>query len=114
MKKSNLITILILSIVCLLPLLGSAQNDTQHQNGPQAVINYKTPQKINPLIEKVNELTDGDAILTELVIYEISKIKTTNIHRVVQDEDFNDLSSQLKKEGIKQSEVIEIINRLKK
>tara|TARA_B100000809_G_scaffold172593_1_gene169863 strand:+ start:283 stop:609 length:327 start_codon:yes stop_codon:yes gene_type:complete len=88
----------------------AAQDNSQ----PEALATYKTPQKANPLIEKINDLTGNDDLLTEQVVFEIRKNQTTKIKRMVTDNDFNNLSEELKKEAIKQSDVIVIIKSLKK
>ncbi len=107
--------ILFFSLICLLPLLGSSQtNDQPSPTVPRAVVTYKTLPKTNLFIEEIKELTDADDLLTEEVISEIRKTKSTKIKHVVTADEFNNLSAELQKEVIKESEVIAIIETLKK
>lgn len=101
------------SIMCS-SLSAQEQNGVSQTLEPQAIVTYKMPQKINSFIEQIKELTEGDDNLTEQVIYKIRQIKNSSIKRVIVDEEFDVLSSEMKKEAIKQSEVMEIIEQLKK
>lgn len=80
---------------------------------PQANVTFKTIQKPNPLIEQVNILTKGDDVLTEKTILQIRTTKSSSIKRVVADNEYNLLSKEIQLEGIKESEVIIIINSIK-
>ena len=93
---------------------GNVQTTSNEVSEPKAVITFKTSQKSNPLIQKINELTNGDEILTEKVIANIQQTNTVKIKRVVSDNDFKSLSTELKQEAIKESDVIIIINQLRK
>ena len=112
----NMKNILSLFTICLLPLLGISQNNTQtpSSTGPKAVITYKTLPKINIYLEEIKELTNADDFLTEQVVFEIRKTKSTKIKHVVTDNEFNKLSKELQQEAIKKSEVVAIIETLKK
>ena len=117
-KKRTLITFIFFAITTA--LFSQSQTDEKKSNNsieksvPKAIINYKTPQKVDKFIEKINELTNGDDLLTERVVFEISQIKTTNINKVVNDKEFNNLTAEIKKTAIKESEVIDIIQILNK
>ncbi|MBN2776378.1 MAG: hypothetical protein JXR36_01970 [Bacteroidales bacterium] len=80
---------------------------------PSAVVSYRTPRTISPMILKVNELTNGDDVLTEKVVAEIYKQKNISIKDVISDEDFSKMSVGEQAICISESEVIQIINRLK-
>lgn len=90
------------------------QTKSSEVSEPKAVITYKTSQKSNPLIQKINELTTGDEMLTEKVIAYIQQSNTKIIKQVVSDNEFNFLSTELKQEAIKESEVMVIMNQFKK
>ncbi len=90
------------------------KEDFSSQKNPQAKIIYKSQQKPSQLIEQVNILTNGDDVLTEKTIFEIRKLKSTTILRIVSDNEYIQLSKELQQEAIKESEVVKIINQLKK
>ena len=81
---------------------------------PKATVTFKSPMQINPFIKQINDLTNGDDNLTEKVIYKINQTKNTTIRRIVSDDKFDLLSETEQKDAIKQSEVKEIIEILKK
>jgi len=117
-KKRTLITFIFFAFS--IALFSQSQTNEKNSNtsvekaSPKAVINYKTPQKVDKFIEKINELTNGDERLTEQVVFKISQLKTTNIKVIVSDNEFNNLSVIRKKEAIRESEVIDLIQILKK
>ncbi|HBF87768.1 MAG TPA: hypothetical protein DDX39_03920 [Bacteroidales bacterium] len=112
--KSGIITFFFSCIFNSAIVAQQLDENLQIQSEPKAVVNYKTSPQINPLISQVNELAGGNDELTERVIFQIRQTKNTAIRRIVLDNEFETLSEELKKDAIKQSEVVEIINRLKK
>lgn len=92
----------------------NSEKSTSETSQPKAVITYKTSLQPNQLIIQINEITKGDEALTEKVIAFIHQTNTTTIKRVVNDNDFKSLSAEMKQEAIKESDVIIIINQLKK
>jgi hypothetical protein len=90
------------------------QKTSEKETTPQAVVHFKVQPLVNPFILKINELTEGDDVLTEKVIAQIQQSNSIIIKRVVSDSEFNSLSTELKQEAIKESEVIKIVNQLKK
>jgi hypothetical protein len=74
----------------------------------------KTQKLPNPLILKINELTNGNDLLTEKVVAYINQTNIKKIKRVVSESEYNLLSNDMRQEVIKESEVIRIINLLNK
>jgi hypothetical protein len=91
----------------------SVQNQKSITKEPSAVVSYQTPRTISPMILKVNELTNGDDVLTEKVIAEIYKQKNIKIKDVISDDDFRMMSVGEQAICVSESEVNTIINRLK-
>jgi hypothetical protein len=81
---------------------------------PSATVTYQTQPKVNLFIEKINAFTEGDDNLTERVIYKINKDNNEVIRRVVSDLYYLKLTEEQRKEAIKESDLIEIIEQLKK
>lgn len=65
------------------------------------------------LISDVNELAEGDDILTEMIVAEIYKTRKTKVYQVVKDMNFDSLPDETKRKSIKESEIISIINNIK-
>lgn len=84
------------------------------QPEPKVTVTFKSSMHINPFIKQINDLTTGDDKLTEKVIYKINQTKNKAIRRMVSDDKFELLSKAEQDEAIKQSEVKEIIEQLKK
>lgn len=82
-------------------------------SAPTATVSYKTKPRVSLLIRQVRELTQQDESLTEKVIYKINKDNEQNIRRVVPDSEYSNLSEAQKKEAIKQSDVLVIIEKIK-
>ena len=91
----------------------NVENQKSTVKEPSAVVSYRTPRTISPMIQKVNELTGGDDVLTEKVIAEIYKQKNISIKDVISDDDFSKMSVGEQAICVSESEVIQIINRLK-
>ncbi len=104
-----------LSLIILFASLSYGQNN-DNKVEPQVTVTFHTTPKINPVIEQVNILTDYDEILTEMVIEQmyINRNRNTKITSIVSDKEFNNMKEEQKYNAIKESEVIEIINLLKK
>ena len=68
---------LIPTLTLTLLLAGSFDIAAQKESQSEVLTTYKTPKKANLLIEKINELTGNDDILTEQVVSEIRKNQTT-------------------------------------
>ncbi len=90
------------------------KTEATSQKAPQAIVTLKTLKKPNQLIEQVNILTKGDDVLTEKTISEIRKTKNTSIIRIVSDTEYDKLTIEMQHEAIKESEVVKIINQIKK
>ncbi len=93
------------------------QTDTEQisdNSGPKATVTYKTPRNVNPMIIKVNDLTNNDDKLTEKVIAEIYKLKKNKIKDVVTDKKYLKMTDDEKSVCISEGEVLKIINRIKK
>lgn len=110
MKQIFILALLLLSIT----MYSQEKTILETQLKPKATVTFKNPKPINPFIKQINDLTNGDDNLTEKVIYKINQTKTTTIRRMVSDDKFEVLSKNEQKEAIKQSEVLVIINQLKK
>lgn len=92
----------------------NSNTEFSNEKAPQANVTYKTIQKTNKLIEQVNILAKGDDVLTEKTIFQIQNTKKSAIKRIVADNEYILLSKEIQQEAIKESEVINIINQLKK
>lgn len=93
----------------------SQLSNSENEKTPSAVVTFKTPLNNTSelLSEEILELTDYDYVLTEKVIYNINKIRATSIIKIVDDEKFDSATEREQLEWIRESEVIEIINKLK-
>ena len=89
---------------------------TADEGNPTAVVTFKTRSntKADTLSEKILELTGYDYELTEKAIYRIYKNRTSTIKLIVDNEKYNSATEREKSQWIKESEVNEIINKLKK
>lgn len=111
MMKQLLILVLLLFSISI---YSQQKTVLETQSAPKATVTFKNIKRINPFIKQINDLTNGDDNLTEKVIYKINQTKNTTIRRMVSDDKFDLLSETEQKEAIKQSEVKEIIEILKK
>jgi hypothetical protein len=93
------------------PQLSTSENEKTSS----AVVTFKTARNNTSevLSEEILELTDYDYVLTEKIIYNIYKNRTTSIIKIVDDEKFDSVTEREQLEWIRESEVIEIINKLK-
>lgn len=82
-------------------------------SAPTATVSYKTKPRVSLLIRQVRELTQQDESLTERVIYKINNDNNQSIRRIVADAEYLNLSESQKKEAIKQSDVLVIIEKMK-
>lgn len=89
---------------------------SENEETPIAAVKFKNSRNNNTdiLSEKILELTDYDYELTEKTIYRIYKNRTSTIKLIVDDEKYNSASARERSQWIKESEVNEIINKLKK
>lgn len=106
--------IIFTSFLFALLIVYSKNTIAQSKATPSATITYKTPPKADPFLEKIKEFTDADDLLTEKVIYQIDHTKTQRITKVVSDEEFEALTATQQLTAIKESEVVAIVNNLKK
>lgn len=95
----------------------SRENQTISENrtneGPRAVISSEKARTISPMIIQINELTDGDEVLTEKVVAELYKSKNSKIDRIVSDEEYAKLDYSEKRLCVSYSEVLGIVELLK-
>jgi len=111
MKKIFISLIVILGLVVLNNKSVKAQSQTTVQ--PSMTITYLTPKHINPIIEQVMELVDGDELITEEVIYQLSVTKNSSFNGLVEDAEYDLMTEEQRKDLVKKSEVMKIINDIK-
>lgn len=93
----------------------SVINSPKENYTPNSIIQTKNasskPKEFNL---KVLTLTNNDEILTEKVLYHIKKELMLNPKDIVNDSEYERFSKENKSQVIKESEVLHIINSLKK
>jgi hypothetical protein len=87
--------------------------ETKTNAGPRAVISSEKARTISPMIIQINELTDGDEVLTEKVVAELYKSRNSKIDRIVSDAEFEKLDYTEKRLCASYSEVLSIVEQLK-
>jgi len=115
MKKIFISLIVILSIILInnKGIMAQCQTKKSEVKEPTLTVTYLTPVKINPLIEQVKLLVDGDENLTEEVIYQLRLSQNRNIKGMVSDEEYENMSDEQRSELVKESDVIQVINNIK-
>lgn len=99
--------------VLLISVSAFSQTDTE-KNQPSATVTFKSGTlRVNPVIEFVNQLTANDAEMTEMVMFQLHQLHPGKIVAIVPDEEFNTFSEEQKRDVVRESDVLEIINNLK-
>lgn len=94
-------------------LANQTVSETKTKDSPRAVISSEKVRTISPMIIQINELTDGDEVLTEKVVAELYRANNSKIDRIVSDEEYKKLDYSEKRLCVIYSEVLGIVELLK-
>jgi len=90
-----------------------SDNNSNLTSIPKVVVKVKSQGEINPFFSQIDVLTAGDEILSEQVVFEIFRNRSTKLVRIVSEKNYHKLSDEEKAESIIESEVKEIIVNIK-